>query len=149
MASAAEAPFIARMSYGWTWSTDIGWETSWVSRCHPFGKRGRSGRSIMRAVRVAFSPALRLAAEEGAGDLARGVVLLLDVNGEGEEVHVAVVARGRGAEDHGVAGAHHDGAARLTGELSGLEGDLLAAYLNRDAGYVKHAHMSCSLRPSG
>jgi hypothetical protein len=58
MASAAEAPFIARMSYGWTWSTDIGCETSWVSRCHPLGNRGRSGRSIMRAVSVAFSPAL-------------------------------------------------------------------------------------------
>jgi hypothetical protein len=48
-------------------------------------------------------------------------VLLLDVDGEGQEVHVAVVARGRGVEDHRVAGAHHDGAARLTSELSGLE----------------------------
>ncbi len=58
IARAAEAPFIARMSYGWTWSTEIGWETSCVSRCHPFGNSGRSGRSIMRAVSVAFSPAL-------------------------------------------------------------------------------------------
>ena len=31
IASAAEAPFIARMSYGCTWSTEIGWATSWVS----------------------------------------------------------------------------------------------------------------------
>ena len=29
--SAAEAPFIARMSYGLTWSTEIGIATSWVS----------------------------------------------------------------------------------------------------------------------
>jgi hypothetical protein len=29
--SAAEAPFIARMSYGWTWSTEIGIATSCVS----------------------------------------------------------------------------------------------------------------------
>ena len=29
--SAAEAPFIASMSYGLTWSTDIGSATSWVS----------------------------------------------------------------------------------------------------------------------
>ena len=36
----------------------------------------------MRAVSVAFSPALRLAAEERAGDLARGVVPLLDVDGQ-------------------------------------------------------------------
>src|SRR3954447_15125175 len=85
----------------------------------------------------------RLAAEEGAGDLARGIVLLLNVNGEREEVHVADVSRGGGAEDHRVAGAHHDGATRLSGELSGLEGDLLAAYLHRDSAYVEHAHMSC------
>src|SRR5829696_7594771 len=31
--------------------------TSCVSRRHPFGNRGRSGRSIMRAISVAFSPA--------------------------------------------------------------------------------------------
>src|ERR671910_3588351 len=36
----------------------MGIETSWVSRFQPLGKSGRSGRSIMRAVRVAFSPAL-------------------------------------------------------------------------------------------
>ena len=54
---AALVPFIARMSYGCSWSTDIGIATSWVSRFHPFGKSGRSGLSIMRAVRVAFSPA--------------------------------------------------------------------------------------------
>ena len=29
--SAAEAPFMASMSYGLTWSTDIGSATSWVS----------------------------------------------------------------------------------------------------------------------
>ena len=110
----------------------------WANRTvdHPRGQRGLLARP-------------RLAAEEGAGDLARGVVLFLDVDGEGEEVHVAVVARGRGAKDHRVAGAHHNGAARLTGELSGLEGDFLSAYLHRDAGYFKHTHMSCSLRPPG
>src|SRR6185312_5385880 len=31
--------------------------TSCVSKCQPFGKSGRIGRSIMRAVRVPFSPA--------------------------------------------------------------------------------------------
>ena len=29
--SAADAPFMARMSYGWSWSTDSGMETSCVS----------------------------------------------------------------------------------------------------------------------
>ena len=55
--SAADAPFIARMSYGWTWSTDSVRLTSCVSRRQPFGNSGRSGRSIMRAISVAFSPA--------------------------------------------------------------------------------------------
>ena len=31
--------------------------TSWVSRRQPLGNSGRSGRSIMRAIRVPFSPA--------------------------------------------------------------------------------------------
>ena len=55
--SAADAPFIARMSYVWTWSTESVRLTSCVSRRQPFGKSGRSGRSIMRAISVAFSPA--------------------------------------------------------------------------------------------
>ncbi len=40
---AAEAPFIARMSYGASWSTDSGMFTSWVSRRQPLGNSGRSG----------------------------------------------------------------------------------------------------------
>src|ERR687890_1813087 len=54
---AALAPFIARMSYGLTWSTDIGIATICVSRRQPLGKSGRIGRSIIRAVSVPFSPA--------------------------------------------------------------------------------------------
>src|SRR5437763_12206165 len=34
----------------------MGVATSWVSKCHPFGNSGRIGRSIIRAVSVAFSP---------------------------------------------------------------------------------------------
>lgn len=65
--SAADAPFIARMSYGWTWSTEIGSATTCVSKRQFFGSSGRIGRSIMRAVSVAFSPALpsRLKNEPG------------------------------------------------------------------------------------
>ena len=55
--SAAEAPFMARMSYGLSWSIDSGMPTSCVSRRQPLGNSGRSGRSIMRAISVAFSPA--------------------------------------------------------------------------------------------
>ena len=90
-----------------------------------------------------------LAPEEGAGDLPGCVVALLDVHGKRQEVDVPQVAGGRGGEDHRVARTHHDGAARLAGELAGLEGDLLAANLHRDAAHVKHAHVSRSLRPPG
>ena len=55
--SAAEAPFIASTSYGVMWSTDSGMATSCVSRFQPLGKSGRMGRSMSRAVSVAFSPA--------------------------------------------------------------------------------------------
>src|SRR5262245_36506862 len=94
-------------------------------------------------------PRPRLAAEEGAGDLAGGVVALLDVDREGQEVHVALVAGGGGTENHGVAGAHDHGSARLSGELAGLEGDLGVSYLHRDAANVEHAHLSCSFRSPG
>ena len=82
-----------------------------------------------------------LATEERAGDLARGVHPLLDVDGEGKEVHVAQVADGCGAEHHRVAGLNHDRATRLLREFSGLEGNLAVADIRRDAGYVKHAHL--------
>ena len=56
---AALVPFIARMSYGYAWSTDIGIATSWVSRFHPFGKSGRSGLLIVEPVkcRLLYRPA--------------------------------------------------------------------------------------------
>ena len=71
-----------------------------------------------------------LAPEEAAGDLARGVHALLDVDGQGEEVDVAQVSCGRRAEDHRVPCLHDHGAARLLGELAGLEADLGIADLN-------------------
>ena len=43
-----------------------------------------------------FLAGFALAAEERAGDLARGVRALLDVDGEGKEVHIAQAAEGRG-----------------------------------------------------
>src|SRR4051794_7255964 len=66
-----------------------------------------------------------LALEEGAGDLARGVHALLDVDREREEVDpLALVAGGRRTEHHRVAGLHHHGAGGLLGHLAGLERDL-------------------------
>jgi hypothetical protein len=69
-------------------------------------------------------------------------VPLLDVDGEGQEVDIAQRADGRGAQHHRVPGAHDDGSARLAGELAGLERDLAATDLGRDAANVKHTHDS-------
>ena len=54
----------------------------------------------MRAISVALLAGAALALEERAGDLARGVHALLDVHRQREEVDVAQVAGGRGAEHH-------------------------------------------------
>ena len=89
------------------------------------------------------------APEEGAGDLPRRVVALLDIDRQRQEVHIPQVPDRRRGEHHRVAGSDNDGSARLSGELAGLEGDLVAAYLHRNAAYVKHAHLIFSLRPPG
>ena len=88
-----------------------------------------------------------LALEEAAGDLARGVHALLDIHRQREEVDVAKVACGGGARGPlRLAGLDDHGAARLLGVLSGLEGDLGAADLNGDAGYIR-LHMFLSAPP--
>ena len=58
----------------------------------------------MRAVSVRLLAGAALALEERAGDLARGVHPLLDVDRQRQEVDVAEVARGGGARGPGVAG---------------------------------------------
>ena len=70
-----------------------------------------------------------LALEETAGDLPGGVHPLLDVDREREEIGALarLLPTLGGREDHGLAGPDDDGAVGLLGELSGLEGDVLAA----------------------
>jgi hypothetical protein len=64
----------------------------------------RAQRAVDHARREgALLAGAALAAEEAAGDLARGVHALLDVDGQGEEIDVAQVACGRRSEDHGLA----------------------------------------------
>src|SRR5690606_17885973 len=68
-----------------------------------------------------------LATEERAGDAARGVHPLLDVDGEGEEVEVLLrlVRHGGRREHHGVVvEVDGHGAGGLLGEAAGLEADL-------------------------
>ena len=57
IASAAEAPLIARMSCGTTMSAESTVQMTCTSFLKPFGQSGRIGRSIMRAVSVARSVA--------------------------------------------------------------------------------------------
>ena len=57
IASAAEAPLIARMSCGTTMSADSTVQMTCTSFLKPFGQSGRIGRSIIRAVSVARSVA--------------------------------------------------------------------------------------------
>ena len=71
-------------------------QTSCVSKCQPFGNSGRIGRSIIRAVSVAFSPERPSRRKKEPGILPGGVVALLDVDGQRQEVDVAEVAHGRG-----------------------------------------------------
>ena len=84
---------------------------------HARGQRGLLGRA-------------RLALDEAAGELARGVHALLEVDREREEVQVlGLLRRGGGDEHHRVALADDDGAAGLLGQLAGLEHVLLAVQL--------------------
>ena len=94
----------------------------------PIGKRGtqrpvnQAAREDGRLGRSAFPP------EERAGDLARGIHPLFDVDGEGEEVHSLSDATGRGCghQDGGVAHADHNGTVGLPGQTTGLKGQGLA-----------------------
>ena len=52
---AADAAMTQMVSTGLTWSATSVVATTWTSLRKPAGKLGRSGRSIIRAVRVAFS----------------------------------------------------------------------------------------------
>src|SRR5690606_15609129 len=73
-----------------------------------------------------------LGTEEGAGDLARGVHPLLDVDRQREEVEVVLrrLAGGRRREKHGVfVEVGGDRAGRLTGQQAGLELDGAGAEL--------------------
>jgi hypothetical protein len=72
----------------------------------------------------------RLALDEAAGDLARGVHALLVVNREGKEVDpLARLGRDRRRQEHGVAHADEHRSIGLLGELARLEREGLSADL--------------------
>ena len=91
----------------------------------PVGEAHRQDGGLRRA---------RLALDESAGDLARGVHPLLVVHGEREEVgpFAGLLGGDRGRQDDGVAIPDDDRAVCLLGELAGLHAEDLAA----DLGFV-------------
>jgi hypothetical protein len=92
----------------------------------PSGKSGRRGRSVKRAGQHGLGGRLAFAAEEAAGNAARGVHLLFKVDAEGEEVQpfAHVLRHGGRRQQHRVADLQGDGAAGLLGQLAGLDGQL-------------------------
>ena len=75
-----------------------------------------------------------LALEEAAGDLARGVHPLFDVDRQREEVGAFAGLRAShcGGENHRLASANDDSAVRLLRELAGFEADLILSNLDGD-----------------
>ena len=96
--SAADAPFMARMSYGCD-VVDRQRDRDELRLAAPALGEERAQRAVDHARdQRALLAGAALALEERAGDLARGVHALLDVHRQREEVDVAQVAGGRGGE---------------------------------------------------
>ena len=90
----------------------------------PDGAVGQTRRQDGRLGRAS------LALDEPAGDLARGVHPLLEIDREREEIEPGTGFRPvRGPEHHGVTEADGDGSARQPGELAGLDGQRLPTEL--------------------
>ena len=120
---AAEAALMASTSWGLTWSAARIVPDHVDLVAEPVGERRPQGTVDQPAGEDGLVGGPALPAEERAGDLARRVHPLLDVDGQGEEVGPLPHAsrRGGGDEHHGVADAPDDGAVGLHGELARLE----------------------------
>ncbi len=86
MCSAALAPVSARTSALFCLSLERTVAMICVSFLKPSGKRGRSGRSMMRQARISSSRWRASRLKKPPGILPRGVGLLDELAGEGEEV---------------------------------------------------------------
>jgi hypothetical protein len=101
----------------------------------------RADRTVDQAAGEGFLLRRRaFAAGEAAGDLARGVELLLVIHRQGEEVLTRLRGLGehRRGEDHGLAVRGEDGAVGLTGHAAGFEREGLASPLERLSFDIEH-----------
>ena len=90
---------------------------------------------------MAASDGARLALDEAARDLARGVHPLLEVDGEREEVEARAGLRPVGGAEHqGVAVANGDGATGQTGHAAGLDGQRPTTELRLER--VRHGYVN-------
>ena len=97
---------------------------------HASGERGLLART-------------RLALDEAAGELARGVHALFEVDRQREEVQVLRELRRGGGDEHDrLALTNKNGATGLLGQLAGLQNVLLAVQLKR---FYNLCHESLSL----
>ena len=121
--SAADAPLMASTSCGFTWSAPMMVPTTCTSLRNPSGKDGRSGRSISRQVRMAWSELLPSRRKNEPGILPAAYVRSSMSTVSGKK---SVPSRtrsscgGRGQQD-GVADAGHDGPVGKLGEFPRLE----------------------------
>ncbi len=124
IASAAEAPSNEAMSGSTSELTDSTEATTCTSLVKPSGKQ-RPDRPIDQARGQRFllgGPAFAL--EEAAGNAARGVGLLLIIDGQGKEIAARrrLLQAHRGHQHHSLAHGHEHRAVGLTRELARLDG---------------------------
>ena len=140
--NAAEAPFMARMSYGHD-MVDRQRDRDQLGLAVPALGEERPQRAVDHAGdERALLAGAALALEEGSGDLARGVHALLDIHRQREEVDVTRIPGGRGAQHHGLAGAHDHGARGLLGHPARLERDLGSADVDGNPMHFRHMFLS-------
>ena len=121
---AAEAALMARMSSGFSVSAESENIMTCTSFRIPCWNRGRSGRSVRRAVRMASVDGRPSRRKKEPGILPPAYRRSSYSTDKREEINsFPDAAHGGGREDHCVADAHRDGAAGLGGQLAGLEDD--------------------------
>lgn len=86
MEMAMEVPIMAVISGAQSGSTDMTVQTTDTSLRMSLGKRGRTGRSMTREVKMAFSLGRLSRPLEGSGDFADGIELFLVIHRQGEEI---------------------------------------------------------------
>ena len=141
---------MARMSCAATPSTDSIVPMICTSLRKPLGQSGRIGRSTMRALSVAFSEARPSRLKKPPGILPAAYIFssMSTVSGKKSVPSRASVRPTAVASTTRVAAADGDCAVRLSGQLAGREGDLLAPDVDRDGDLVELQVRSCSFPAS-